>query len=154
MFLYVIFFSLIIMPVSTHFLNCAGLSFIVKNFAQMDGYVYQSTKSRRGSTNLIKRLDSVFPSLGMPRREWVMAFCGAIDAVSAVNLLVVSDDTRHIQCMYVCLRLVPQSACLCDTIYDWIYEEERVRLKKNYQRTAIFRISKRLYHWRAHIPHK
>lgn len=28
-----------------------------------------------------------------------MAFCGAIDAVSAVNLLVVSDDTRHIQCM-------------------------------------------------------
>lgn len=28
-----------------------------------------------------------------------MAFCGAIDAVNVVNPLVVSDDTRHIQCM-------------------------------------------------------
>jgi len=27
---------------------------------------YDKTKSRRGSMNLIKRLDSVFPSLGMP----------------------------------------------------------------------------------------
>lgn len=146
------------MPVSTHTLFKLRRIIIHCEEFCTNGWVrlskYDNAKSRRGSTNLIKRLDSVFPSLGMPRREWVMAFCGAIDAVSAVNLLVVSDDTRHIQCMYVCLRLVPQSACLCDTIYDWIYEEERVRLKKNYQRTAIFRISKRLYHWRAHIPHK
>jgi len=76
-----------------------------------------------------------------------MAFCGAIDAVSAVNLLVVSDDTRHIQCM------PPLGAAASLSVrYDIRLDlrEERVRLKKNYQRTAIFRISKRLYHWHAH----
>jgi len=30
----------------------------------------------------------------------------------------------------VCLRLVLQPACLCDTIYDWIYERNEFVLRK------------------------
>lgn len=138
------------------FLNCDE-SFITEKSAQMDGYVYQSTRRCEISQRKYEFNQEI--RFSFPKLWHVLACLGANELWhSAVLSMLLARLTCWLLAMIhatfnVCLRLVPQSARLSDTIYDWIYEE-RVRPKKNYQRTAIFRISKRLYHWHAHISHE